>query len=139
MQRRHRRVAINITSLIDVMFLLVIFLTVSTTFRHRFGVDLVLPEAETATLHNMSPHEITVDAAGDFYFGQQRLDDEGLRAAIAALLQQKPETVLVLRADEKADFGRALRAIDIVRQVGGAKLVVPTRSPRAAPSSAPSG
>lgn len=126
--RRHRRHPhINITSLIDVMFLLLIFFMVSSTFRAHLGIDLTLPEAETATAREVSTHEITVTESGDYYFGQQRVDEAGLRASMTTLLEAEPGATLVLRADEKADFGRVVRVIDIARDVGGTKLVIPTR------------
>ena len=126
MRRRRRRPHINITPLIDVMFLLLIFFMVSSTFREHFGIDVTLPSAVTATEQDVSSHEITVTEAGDFFFGQQRVDEHGLRAAIVALLEDQPAAQLVLRADENADFGRVLRAIDIARDVGGSQLVIPT-------------
>jgi biopolymer transport protein ExbD len=126
--RRHRRrPSINITSLIDVMFLLLIFFMVSSTFREHFGVDVTLPEAKTAERMDVSTHEITVSEDGQFYFGQQLVDDEGLRRGIVRLLTEDPKASLVLRADDKADFGRVIRAIDIAREVGGTQLVIPTR------------
>ena len=60
-----RRPSINITSLIDVMFLLLIFFMVSSTFREDTGVDIRLPEAETASQQPMGAHEIVVDRGSD--------------------------------------------------------------------------
>ncbi len=127
MSRRKRRPTINITSLIDVIFLLLIFFMVSSTFREHVGIDVALPEAETTDVQEMATHEIVVTEAGDFYFGQQKVDEAALRDAIASLLKAEPEATLVLRADENADFGKAVRAIDIARSVGGTRLIIPTR------------
>ncbi|MBI4557556.1 MAG: biopolymer transporter ExbD [Candidatus Hydrogenedentes bacterium] len=126
--RRHRRrPTINITSLIDVMFLLLIFFMISSTFREHLGIDVSLPEAATAANQEMTSHEITITREGEFFFGEKLVDEAGLREAIAALLKSDPEAALVLRADQAADFGWVVRAIDIARQVGGAKLIIPTR------------
>lgn len=125
--RPRRRPTINITSLIDVMFLLLIFFMVSSTFREHLGIDVTLPHAETAVERKLEPHEITVTAKGDFFFGQQLVDEAGLEESILALLRENPEAVFVLRADENAGFGRVVRAIDIARDAGGAKLIIPTR------------
>ncbi len=127
MRRPRRRPAINITSLIDVMFLLLIFFMVSSTFRHQFGVEVTLPSAETAIERETTPHEIVVSEEGDYFFGDRKLTETSLREAIVALFEQEPDAVLVLRADEKADFGKALRAIDIARAVGGKQVIIPTR------------
>jgi len=125
--RRRKPPRINITSLIDVMFLLLIFFMVSSTFRHHFGIDITLPEAETAAELESSTYEITVNAAGEMFFGQQPVDEEGLRQSLVALLKEEPDAMLVLRADESTDFGAAIRAVDIARAVGARQLVIPTR------------
>jgi len=127
-RRRHRRrPVINITSLIDVMFILLIFLMVTTTFREQVGIDITLPHAETATEQEVTPHEITVDASGDLYLGGRRVDADGLRSGLVDLMAAEPEAALVLRADEGADWGRVLQALDITRDVGGHRLVIPTQ------------
>lgn len=134
-RRVRRRPSINITSLIDVMFLLLIFFMVSSTFREHFGIDIRLPEAESAVEQERSSREIVVTREGHYYFGDQRVDEEGLREALVRLLEKEPESVLVLRADARADFGKVIRAVDIARVVGGRKLVIPTRflEPQVAP------
>ncbi len=109
------------------MFLLLIFFMVSSTFREQFGVDITLPEATTATQTEASAHEITVTADGELYFGQQVVNEDGLRASISELLDRDPGSTLVLRADDKADFGKVIRAIDIAREVGGTRLIIPTQ------------
>lgn len=127
LHRRRRRPHINITSLIDVMFLLLIFFMVTTTFKEQLGIDVSLPEAETTETHKAGTHEITVTASGEYYFGEQRVDEAGLRASLKELLATNPDAILVLRGDKSADFGRVVRAIDIARDLGGLKLIVPTR------------
>ena len=126
-KRPRRRPTINITSLIDVMFLLLIFFMVSSTFREQLGIDVSLPRAATGEPTEHASHEIVVTAQGDYYFGQQAVDEGGLRASLVQLLEEEPEAELFLRADEKADFGKVIRAFDIAREVGGTKLVIPIR------------
>ncbi len=124
---RKRKVSINITSLIDVMFLLLIFFMVSSTFREQLGIDVALPEAHTASETETDSHEITVNAEGEFYFGQQRVDESGLRDSITGVLAQDPGATLVLRLDKGAQADRFVRAMDIARDAGGVNLVIPTR------------
>jgi biopolymer transport protein ExbD len=125
-RRVRRRPNINITSLIDVMFLLLIFFMVSSTFRDQIGIDVSLPQAGSAQSQQSDNFEVTVDREGIFFFGQQRVSDEGLRIALVQALEANPEAVITLRADKDAGFGRAIRAIDIAREVGGNRLVIPT-------------
>ena len=124
--RAKRRPTINITSLIDVMFLLLIFFMVSSTFKEELGIDISLPEAESATSQEVSSHDISVDRDGNYYFGQQKVDERGLRELLTALLEEDPDAQLVLRADKSASFGRVARVLDIARAVGGKRLVIPT-------------
>lgn len=108
------------------MFLLLIFFMVSSTFREDTGVDIRLPEAETASQQPMGAHEIAIDREGYYYIEKQRVDEEGLRQALVQLISKNQETVFVLRADKDAAFGKVLRAIDIARDVGGERLIIPT-------------
>ena len=124
---RKRKPTINITSLIDVMFLLLIFFMVSSTFRNQIGIDVKLPEAKSASEQKVKSYEITVDKTGEFYFGEQRVDEVGLRIAIVNTLEADPEAPIILRADEQADFGKVIKVIDIAREVGTERLVIPTR------------
>ena len=129
-KRHRRRPHINLTSLIDVMFLLLIFFMVSSTFRHGYGLEVDLPNAETAAESQMSPEEIVIDERGNFYFAGKPVDEMGLRDAIVTLLKEDSGATLILRADAGADFGRAITAIDIARSVGGSKLIIPTERTR---------
>ena len=135
--RHKRRPSINITPLIDVMFLLLIFFMVSSTFKEQMGIEITLPRAETATAQEVKTREIIIQRDGQLYFGDEAVDEEGLREALRRLLVEEPSARLVLRADREADFGRAIRAIDIVREVGGQHLIIPTEPLNLRPSQHP--
>ena len=124
---QRRRPVINIASLIDVMFLLLIFFMVSATFRDQPGMDLTLPGAETAEGGEAPSYTVTVDREGRIFVGEDAVDEEGLRESISALLAEDPEAQFTLRADETADFGRVIRVVDIARSVGGRRVIIPTR------------
>lgn len=126
---RHRRrgPTINITPLIDVMFLLLIFFMVSSTFKEDLGIDITLPQAETGATQEITTHQITVDRDGKAYFSGEAVTDRELRNRLEQVLAENPEAPLVLRADEGADFGRVLRVIDIARDLEAANLVIPTQ------------
>lgn len=125
--RARRRPTINITPLIDVMFLLLIFFMVSSTFRDEFAVDVTLPEAATAEQTETTDHVISVDEAGALFFAGKAVDEAGLAQAIREVMTADPEAALVLKADESADFGDVMRAIDVARGAGGSRLILPAR------------
>lgn len=126
-KRRGRRLTINITSLIDVMFLLLIFFMITATFRERLGIDITLPKAKTATEQEAAPYEITVSQAGELFFDRKPVDETSLRRAMSDALESNRDATFVLKADEKADFGVVLRAIDLARELGGTRLIIPAR------------
>lgn len=132
--RRRRRPVINITSLIDVMFLLLIFFMVSSTFRETLGIEVMLPQATTASEVDSGTHEIVVTAEEIYFVGEQRVDRAGLEAAVRAILADEPEATLVLRADEAASFGAVVDVFDLARRLGATDLVLPTRVPSGAPN-----
>ena len=121
-----RKPSINMTPPIDVMFLLLIFFMVSSTFREDLAIDITLPRAESAAIQDITAKEITVDEAGAAYFEGRAVTEQELREALAAVLAEKPDATLVLRADDRADFGRVLRVIDIARDLNVANLIIPT-------------
>ncbi|MCP4644514.1 MAG: biopolymer transporter ExbD, partial [bacterium] len=115
-------------------FLLLIFFMVSSTFREQFGIDVALPDAKTAAVKEAGLHEITVNAEGAYFVGTDRVDEDGLRNVVTRLIADEPESRLVLRADERADFGKVVRVMDIVNEAGGAKLIIPTEMPGGSPA-----
>lgn len=131
--RRHRRPVINITSLIDVMFLLLIFFMLTTTFREQMGIDVALPEAATAAASDAVEHEITVRDTGELYFRSVRVDWETLRAELESVLRDAPGAPIVLRADKAAEFQDVVRVMDLCRSVGGLQLIIPTHPLEPAP------
>ncbi|MGD8396328.1 MAG: biopolymer transporter ExbD [Candidatus Eiseniibacteriota bacterium] len=131
--RRHsrRRVIINITSLIDILFLLIIFFVVSSTFLEQPGMQLDLPEAESAEAQEAEQLTVELDAAGGL-----RLDGEPvapgqlletLRARVAA--RDAGDRALVLRADREVPHGRVVRVMDDARRAGIRDLVIATALP----------
>lgn len=125
-RRSRRRPTINITSLIDVMFLLIIFFTVSSTFRQDFGIEIDLPEAATAEKTDTPQYAIRVTEKGETYFGDTVVSRDELRAKLHDLFQKDAEAKVVLEADKSADFGQVMAVIDTARQVGGERLIIPT-------------
>jgi biopolymer transport protein ExbD len=125
---QRRRPNINIAPLIDVMFLLLIFFMVSSTFREHIGVDVKLPESETATEQEEGDRRIFVKQEGVYSLGDEDLDGDGLRGKLAEIISEDPEAVLVIDGDRAASFQAVVRAMDIARDAGGRKLVISTEA-----------
>ncbi len=131
--RRVRRPAINLTSLIDILFMLLIFFMLSSTFRNQLGIDIALPKAATSANQENTGKEIAVDASGAIFFNETPVSPAQLRGKLVELLKTEPGAALVLRADKNASFQNVLTVIDITREVGGGQLVIPTLPGEAQP------
>lgn len=132
--RKPRKPSINITSLIDVMFLLLIFFMVSSVFRDNAGIDITLPAAATATEQQEAPHDIHLDSNGGIEFGGQAgISLEALEARLRELVAREPGARIALSADGGADTKDFVAIIDLARKVGGEQLIIRTQRPDTPP------
>jgi biopolymer transport protein ExbD len=127
-ERKRKRPIINITSLIDVMFLLLIFFMVSTTFAEQPGIKLKLPSASTAEPSKLERLTLTIDKGGRMFLNDVPVKEKTLRAELKAAAS-KPDATLVLRADRDVPYGYVIRAMDISRQSGIRNIVSLTEAP----------
>jgi biopolymer transport protein ExbD len=119
---------INLTSLIDVVFLLLIFFMVSTTFERQSLLSLQLPEASTAESQSLPELiELVITDDGRLFVGEAQLADDRLatiRAAISAALVAQPEATLVVRADAEARHRLVVRVMDAAAAEGVEGLTI---------------
>lgn len=121
---------INLISLIDVIFCIIIFLVVTTTFDVRTSLRLELPTAAGPTIEaSDDPLTVVVDAEGRLYLGTVELPKEDRAALIAALSRVEGDhasTRVVLRADARAPHQAVVTAMDALGQAGFARLSIAT-------------
>ncbi|MDI5889806.1 ExbD/TolR family protein [Halomonas rhizosphaerae] len=111
-RRRRDPVEVNLTPLIDVVFLLLIFFMVSTTFETRQALELELPESESGQDMEASPVTLVVTAAGEYRLGERVHTAATLGEALAAEAEQAREFGLVVEADGRAAHADVVRALD---------------------------
>ncbi len=126
-QRKGRGLIINITSLIDVMFLLLIFFMVSSTFKNQPAINLVLPRAATATETPTTPAVLYLTSSGDIYLNEEHVSAEELPGLLRKLQADTGEDSIVLRADQKAEHGDVVALIDIVKKSGFSRVSISAR------------
>ncbi len=121
-------VAINIAPLVDVVFLLVIFFAVSTTFLESAGLKLELPTSSGTVAKE--PRELTVlmAADGNLSFDGVLVDEDQLGRQLRDALSDAEKKVVTLRADTEAEHGDVVRIMDIIREAGAESLNVAARS-----------
>ena len=119
-----RRVSLDISPLLDVVFLLLIFFLVTTTFMPDASMDLELPESTTATQSEIAATVVTVGEDGGVQIDGDSVSMQELERTIAALLPEEREKSTV-RADARVDYGVIVRIIDALRNAGVDALSLP--------------
>ena len=113
---------VNLTPLIDVVFLLLIFFMVSTTFEHQSRINVDLPEASAEpTRPDDESLEIIIDAQGRFFIGDRQVVNTELKTLKLAITKArgKRETItVVIRADAKTPHQSVVTALDAASQLG---------------------
>ncbi len=122
---------VNLTPLIDVVFLLLIFFMVSTTFKKDTEIKVDLPEASAkAVKHDKKVFEIVVDAKGRYYLNnKEQLVNQQIRTMKQILLKhlgKNSEKPLIIRADSKTPHGAVVLVMDAARQLGILNLSIAT-------------
>lgn len=133
--RRQRRedLNVNLTPLIDIVFLLLIFFMVSTTFTRETRLSVDLPEAAGVPAETQPRRiEILVDESGNYRVNGQGLVDNSLRTLQAAIYEySEGDTTLplLISADADATHQAVVRAMDAAGQMGFARLGIATLQP----------
>jgi biopolymer transport protein ExbD len=132
-RQRSEDVSVNLTPLIDVVFLLLIFFMVSTTFTRETQLSIDLPEASGEPREqDQQKIEILIDEAGSYRVNGQALVDGKLRTLQAAIYKiSTGDTTLPLfiTADAQATHQSVVRAMDAAGQMGFVHLSITTRQP----------
>lgn len=123
---RKRSVIINLTSLIDVLFLLLIFFMVSTTFVSQPAISLQLPTAQHSEAARQSPIVVHVDQNGAVFINDEPVEVALLEQALVSRLADQVEKSVVLKADSRVSHGVVIHVLDLIKGAGVQKLVVAT-------------
>jgi biopolymer transport protein ExbD len=132
-RKRAEDVSVNLTPLIDVVFLLLIFFMVSTTFTRETQLSIDLPEAQGQLREaNDEEIEILIDESGSYRVNGQGLVDNNVRTLQAAIYKiSAGDTTLpmTITADAQAAHENVVRAMDAAGQMGFVHLSITTRQP----------
>ncbi|MDY0022746.1 biopolymer transporter ExbD [Arenimonas caeni] len=127
---------ISLVSLIDVVFCLIIFLVVTTTFDHRSALRIVLPATDSrAEVQLEQPMTVLIDADGRVYIGENEVlktDPASLRAALSQAAGGNRERQVVVRADARSRTQSLVTVMDSLGQLGFTRIHLAT-APEARP------
>ncbi len=133
--KRENELELNLTPLIDVVFLLLIFFMVSTTFERESEISIELPEsAGEEAVNDRFVIEISIDRQGRYFINQRKLKDKkieslkkGIREVRATQTDDSTEPKLIISADQNTPHQAVVRAMDAARQLGLVHLTFATK------------
>ena len=125
---------LNLTPLIDVVFLLLIFFMVSTTFDKDARIKVELPEASTQDEKpgQEKPLDITIDARGRFYVNQREVintETGTLKRAILEAAGERTDLPVIITADARTTHQSVIKVMDAASQLGFVNMVFAARQP----------
>ena len=116
-------VTINLTPLIDIVFLLLIFFMLGARFANPV-FELELPEAQSGSTAAPFDAALAVDARGALFLNQQPVSREDLVVGLRAIVQADADAAVVLRSDAGARFASVVQALDAAEQAGVRNLSI---------------
>jgi biopolymer transport protein ExbD len=120
---------INMAPLIDMVFLLLIFFMVTTSFVKETGIDVHRPMAATAQLKTKGNILLGVSEDGAIFFDKKVVDIRSVRAHMERSLVEMPEGAVVIVADQKSDTGVIVRVMDQCRLAGAQHISIAAARP----------
>ncbi len=124
-QRRDREDAmdINITPMLDIVFIMLIFFIVTTSFIKEFGVDMSRPSNEPPKKEKLSEVIfVKIDDSGQIIINNRLTDIRAVRGNVESGLALKPDASVVIAASRQSDAGLLVRVIDQARVAGAGQV-----------------
>lgn len=109
---------IDLTPMLDVVFIMLIFFIVTASFIKESGIDVSRPDAVTAVVQERANIVVAITETGQIWINRREVDRRAVRANIERLHAENPQGAVVITADEKADVGIMVEVMDQARQAG---------------------
>ncbi|HIE06565.1 MAG TPA: biopolymer transporter ExbD [Desulfarculaceae bacterium] len=129
MRRERKPAQIDMAPMLDMVFILLIFFLVTTTFVRESGVEVERPSALTAEEVGQSGLRLGIDAEGHIFVDGHQIDLRTIRAVSERFLAQNPDGSIVIVADRQVATGLTIKVLDQCRLAGAPRIAVATESP----------
>ncbi len=120
-RRRDRRKSeseVNLTPMLDVVFIMLIFFIVTASFVKESGIEISRPGASTAVRMEKGNILITISANDQIWMNRRQVDPRALRANIERMHAENPQGAVIIQADKDAKTGLLVKVMDAARSAG---------------------
>ncbi len=127
LRKQREEPRIDLTPMVDVVFLLLIFFMISTTFVESPGISIKLPESSSQTI-DREPKEIKIylSQEGVIYHGDKKISLADFKGLLAEYQADAKSTTVLLLADQESRHGKVVTLMDLARDAGFTKLAIAT-------------
>jgi len=124
--KRYIKPVINIASLVDVLFLLLIFFMVTSAFVEQPNIKLELPATSNTEVSRVERMVLTISRDGQLFIQDKPVDKQNLEKELRRVVLDTGEEILVLKADKMVPYGEIVGVMDDARGAGFKKVIAPT-------------
>lgn len=117
---------LDIAPLIDIVFLLLVFFMLTSTFLVPEAIELELPESGTATVTEITPIIVTLNASGELALNGELIQLDLLRMTIEPLIADSSDVAITLKSDARTEVQQLLNVMDEIRAAGGSNVALAT-------------
>ncbi|AUM13051.1 ExbD/TolR family protein [Ketobacter alkanivorans] len=109
---------IDMTPMLDIVFILLIFFVVTASFVKETGIDVNRPQAKTAITKETANIKIAIDANDVIWIDRRQIDDRSVKPMLERMHIENPQGALIVQADRKSTNDKLVRVMDAARQAG---------------------
>ena len=120
---------IDMTPMLDVVFIMLIFFIVTASFVKEAGIDVNRPEAATAVKNDRANILIAISDKGEIWINKRRIDVRAVQANIERLHAENPQGTVVIQADKKATTETLIKVMDASRAAGVYDVSIAAQEP----------
>lgn len=127
-QEQAEEAAVDLTPMLDIVFIMLIFFIVTAVFIREPGVDIIRPDTETDVRQNQIAILIAVTEDNEIWIDNREIDPQGVRAVVERMRAENPRGAIVIQADEESDSGIVVDVIDQARLAGAPSVAIATEN-----------
>jgi biopolymer transport protein ExbD len=122
----NKSVRLDLTSLMDIVFLLLIFMVLSTTFLDRPGLQLSLPRSKSSTALKIEKMVVTVTRDDRIFVGIEEVDLDMLGEKVKEFVKSNQDKTIRIRGDKEVNLGMIIKVMDACRTFGAEGVTIET-------------
>ena len=122
--REEEDASIDMTPMLDIVFIMLIFFIVTTSFVKEAGIQVNKPEANQANKEPSANIFIAIRDTGEIWMDKRQVDVERVAANLERMLAEQPTDLVVIQADKEAEHGRVVEVMDQIKEAGIDKISI---------------